>query len=253
MRIPLIDDGSSALAAAVLLLLFAAFVSLGVWQLGRAEQKRALYAAFDAGDAAALTLDAGVSLADDRYRTLVARGKYLTDRQFLLDAMTHSGRVGYQVLTPFAPDGARRWLLVNRGWVAAAPDRAALPDVPIETALPEGALDAGAAPATTLRGRIDALPRAGVRLGEPATDAGPWPRVVLFPTVDELSAILGHELYGFQVLLDPAAADGYVREWAPPPMPPATHVGYAVQWFALAAAVAVTAAVLGARKLRRRP
>ena len=36
------------------------------------------------------------------------------------------------------------------------------------------------------------------------------------------------------VLLDPAEPDGYVRSWAPPGFPPMRHIGYAVQWFALA-------------------
>jgi surfeit locus 1 family protein len=36
------------------------------------------------------------------------------------------------------------------------------------------------------------------------------------------------------VLLDPGEPDGYVRDWSPPGFPPIRHIGYAVQWFALA-------------------
>lgn len=232
----------SVAVAAGLVLLLAGFVRLGFWQLDRAEQKRALYRAFETGGASgavALTLDDTVTLAEDRYRTLEVRGEYLPDRQFLLDAMTHAGRAGYEVLTPFRPSRGRRWLLVNRGWIEASPDRSVLPELAIET------------PSTTLRGRIDALPVPGIRLGGSESGADGWPRVALFPTVAELQDMLGVELAGFQLLLDPDADDGYVRDWQPPPMPPATHVGYAVQWFGLAGAVAVAGLILLRRELAR--
>ena len=41
------------------------------------------------------------------------------------------------------------------------------------------------------------------------------------------------------VLLDPGEPDGYVRNWAAPGFPPMRHIGYAVQWFALALTLAV--------------
>lgn len=228
--------------AAGLVLLLAGFVRLGFWQLDRAEHKRALYSAFETGGgpgAVALTLDGSVTLPEDRYRTLEVRGEYSTDRQFLLDAMTHAGRAGYEVLTPFRPDHGRRWLLVNRGWIEASPDRSVLPELAIDT------------PATILRGRIDALPVPGIRLGGNESGSAGWPRVVLFPTLAELQDMLGVELAGFQLLLDADADDGYVRDWQPPPMPAATHVGYAVQWFGLAAAIAVTGLILLRRELAR--
>ena len=39
------------------------------------------------------------------------------------------------------------------------------------------------------------------------------------------------------ILLDPEERDGYVRKWLPPGFPPLRHIGYAVQWFGLAAGV----------------
>ncbi len=39
------------------------------------------------------------------------------------------------------------------------------------------------------------------------------------------------------VLLDPEESDGYVRDWAAPGFPPLRHIGYALQWFALALAL----------------
>ena len=54
--------------------------------------------------------------------------------------------------------------------------------------------------------------------------------------------------------LDPTLPIGYVRDLdlLPNTLPPQQHLGYAVQWFALAAAMLVIAALLTWRMRRRR-
>jgi surfeit locus 1 family protein len=54
--------------------------------------------------------------------------------------------------------------------------------------------------------------------------------------------------------LDPALKTGYARDLdiLPNTLPPERHLGYAVQWFGLAAAVFITALVLTLRSRRRR-
>jgi surfeit locus 1 family protein len=49
-------------------------------------------------------------------------------------------------------------------------------------------------------------------------------------------------------LLDPAEPDGYARHWAPPGFPPIRHIGYAVQWFALAAALLVIYLIMNIKR-----
>jgi len=41
------------------------------------------------------------------------------------------------------------------------------------------------------------------------------------------------------VLLDPAAPDGYRRNWRPSDFGPERHIGYAFQWFALAVTLVI--------------
>jgi surfeit locus 1 family protein len=54
-----------------------------------------------------------------------------------------------------------------------------------------------------------------------------------FPDFAAIEAALGKEVQRFQLLLDPAAPEGFVREWAPPADRADRNVAYAVQWFGL--------------------
>ena len=214
----------SSLAVTALVLLAGAFGALGSWQLRRASESRALAAQFAATAADAPLADAPASWSDEvRFRRISLRGSYVGDRQFLLDNRLRDGIAGYEVLTPFKVVDEQRWLLVNRGWIPADPNRSVLPDVPVNDDL------------RVLDGRVDRLPRPGLRLGAP--DAAPTPpvvSVVLYPTAAELGARLGVPLPDYQVLLDAREPDGFVRDWRAPGLSPERHLAYAGQWFVLA-------------------
>lgn len=138
-------------------------------------------------------------------------------------------KVGYFVITPFALDGGG-WLLVNRGWVPLGKSRADKPSVSV----PDDP--------RRIRGRADHLPAAGIQMGRRAALTPPYPVVAAFPSREELAQLLRESQWSAAtevLLLDSAAPDGYARHWAPPGFPPIRHIGYAVQWFALAAALLV--------------
>jgi surfeit locus 1 family protein len=199
----------------------AGLVALGLWQLRRADEKRALWAAFERGDTPAVALATAPGAAvPPRYARVAVAGHYLPERQFLLDNMTHAGQVGYRVLTPLAADDGGT-VLVDRGWVPLGASRAQLPDVAV-----------GPEP-RRVSGRLDDPPRAGIALDAGVTSG--WPRVLSYPSHATLEAAYGAPLYPRIVLLDADAADGFVREWRPGGFGPERHLGYALQWFALAA------------------
>ena len=198
---------------------------LGTWQLERANEKRAQLAAFEQHPVTRVALPSAADAASlPRYARVRLAGRYLADRQFLLDNMTHAGTAGYRVLTPFASE-AGATVLIDRGWIPQGLSRARLPDVAV-----------GPAP-RAVAGRIDELPRPGIRLaGVPGSG---WPRVVSFPRVGELADLLGAPLYPRVLLLDPSDPDGFLREWRPAGAAPERHVGYALQWYGLALTLAV--------------
>jgi cytochrome oxidase assembly protein ShyY1 len=69
--------------------------------------------------------------------------------------------------------------------------------------------------------------------------------------MSELAQALDHVLERRIVLLDPSAADGYVRDWRPPGLPPARHLAYAIQWWLFAVALVVLWSVASVRRARR--
>jgi surfeit locus 1 family protein len=238
---PLLPYVRPALLGALLVALAGSLMGLGFWQLGRADEKARLAAEF-AASAALPALTEMPDASDEaayHYRRLEVRGRYDSEQQILLDAMTYQGQAGYEVLTPFRPIDSRRWLLVNRGWIPAAPDRSQLPAVAVDTAV------------RTVVGRIADLPRPALRLGSAGAASAAPLQVLLFPTLAELGERLGRPLVGYQLWLDASEPDGFTRDWSIGGLPPTQHVAYAVQWFALAALVTVAGLVGAVRALRR--
>lgn len=218
----------------LMLMVLALFARLGFWQIHRAEEKRTLITQFETGETTTVELRADNAATLPRYQQIRAAGHYDARHQVLLDNMpsngpTRKGQPGYRVLTPFelATGG---WVLVDRGWVPMGATRGQLPD----TAFGDDA--------RTLVGRLDELPQPGFRMGDnaAAVAAADWPRIMSFPRHEELEQALGQSLQRRIVLLDAAQSDGYERVWeAHFGFGPERHLGYAAQWFALAAAVLV--------------
>ena len=223
------------------LVVFLGLVSLGRWQLHRAAEKRVLYESFAHGGGAAQPID-GARAAVPRYQEVEAHGRYDDSRQILIDSMVDpAGRVGYYVVTPFILD-AGGLVLVNRGFVPQGRSRKILPAIPV---------DAGE---RKIVGRVDHMPVAGLQLGERTALKPPFPVVASFPSHAEIAALLNESHFspaGELVLLDKDQPDGYERFWSPPGFPPERHIGYAVQWFGLAAALLVIYVVTNSKKTVR--
>jgi surfeit locus 1 family protein len=220
------------------LILIAFLISLGRWQLRRAEEKCVLFDSFAAGTDATLPIDLATPHLR-RYQHIEATGHYDQGRQILIDNMFDGEHVGYFVITPFALAGGG-WVLVNRGWVPLGKSRAERPAIPV------------AANPRTLRGRADNMPSPGIRMGTPMPLAPPYPAVASFPKRADIARLLGESSWtnaADLVLLDAGEPDGYVRHWSAPGFPPMRHIAYAVQWFALALTLFVIYIVTNLRRV----
>ncbi len=209
---------------------------LGFWQLDRASYKEALLARELANQdlpAIEITNVRSAVVGDESYFRLARiRGRFDAPRQYLLDNRTHNGRAGYHVISPLSlGDGV---ILVNRGWVALGASRGELPTL---EALPAGQV--------VLQGRLSPPPGSGLLLGESGHEgASAWPRVVQTVDLGAMERALGQPVAPLVLLLDTDDPGCHVCTWAPVRgSGPEKHRGYAVQWFALAAALLVLCAV----------
>ncbi len=199
-------------------------ISLGVWQLQRGAGKAELakrYAA--ASERPPRELTAGAWAEPGEIVRASVRGHFDSNMQMLLDNQSFDGKPGYRVWTPVkTPEGGI--VIVDRGWVAANGDRTILPEI---SAPPQE---------VEVSGFWRALPVPGMRLDVNNCAGGPWPRIVQYPTPDELRCLYGGWVASGILLMDPDLPGGYVREWnSAPELSPAKHYGYAAQWFAFTA------------------
>ena len=197
--------------------------SLGLWQLSRAAGKERLQAQVDAQRALPALNGAALDNGAPLQRPVILRGNWLAEHTVFLDNRQMNGKPGFFVLTPLQLDGRSTVVLVQRGW---APrnfgDRAALP--PVQT--PPGVV--------TVEGRIAPAP-ARLLDFDGASDGVIRQNLELA----RYAAELRRPLLDVTVLQTGDASDGLLRQWAEPASGAGKHLGYAFQWFGLAALITI--------------
>ncbi len=217
------------------------FVFLGLWQFDRHEVRRGLDAVLTARlelPPAELTDVVGDPAAAE-FRPVVVRGSYRPADEVILQARSHEGRSGHEVLTPLVlADGSA--VIVDRGWV------------PIDV---EGPPVVGAEAAA-----LDVEVEGYVRLSQRRTGLGPVDPAdgvldrVARVDLDRLQQQIDLPLLGFWVQLrsqEPSQAEFPLPVEPPRPGEGPAHLSYAVQWFAFAAIVAIAYPILLRRTARR--
>ena len=230
------------------LILFATFgtvlaflCALGFWQLHRAEAKRVRYDTFTARlNEAALGLDLierHTPAAEYLWRRTDVTGRYL-ETQVVVDNRILRGQAGYEVLTPFVSLGGRA-VLINRGWVPMGGRRDHVPEIPV----PQDEI--------TISGFFGPEPVVGIELpGASSVAERLSPRLIRIqrPVIREIGDLLGRELWPALIYVKAEAAGALTVDFSPPGDGSARHTAYAVQWFSMAAILAV----IGLWNLRRR-
>ncbi len=242
---------TKALAGIVLLVLLgAACLSAGQWQLRRAHAREALLSAMTAGrQATPVQLDATHRDGPDWHPAAVS-GRWLNQFTVLLDNRNLKGNPGLWVATPLElQDAAGTAVLVLRGWVARPLPPAQLPD-----------LRAVEGPVTiqgTLLHQVPRLFDLGSLTGHldqdlpspfPAAD-GRLPRLQNL-SLDTLEAATGLDLLPVVLEQAPAQDAGLTQSWPGPSVNPDQNYNYALQWFSFAT-IALGAAALMAWRLWR--
>jgi cytochrome oxidase assembly protein ShyY1 len=229
---------------------------LGVWQLGRFEQRThageqrsaAAIAAADRSVPLAPLLkgpDRQTVIASDVGREITFSGTYDTAHQLLVPQRTVDGKSGYYVLTPLRPQGGGLPVAVIRGWTASARSVPAAPTGPVD-----------------LRGRLQTSEDASTP--EVISSGGLPPGQVGMISPSTLVNLLPYSVYDGWIALDAGKggngrADGTDGLTAVPTYQPSggngltlqafQNLGYTCQWFVFAGFVVFMWARFARREL----
>ena len=204
-----------------------ATLSLGQWQLNRAAEKRAIQEQRDQqGERSALDNAAFMALStplEELHRPVQLKGHWLADQTVFLDNRQMNAKPGLYVITPLKIEGSSAVVVVQRGWIARNfEDRTQLPKVRTLTGT------------VVVEGRIAPPPSKLYEMGGP--DSG-----VIRQNLDLslFSAETGLPLLSMSIQQSGAASEGLLREWPVVGTGVEKHYGYAFQWFALSALIAL--------------
>ncbi|MGB0754586.1 MAG: SURF1 family protein [Candidatus Pseudothioglobus sp.] len=213
-------------------------VSLGLWQLDRADQKRTIEAAIVNANTGPVELIAnGRELLDKEYFHVRLQGNYLSDKQFIYDNQIVDQVSGYYVLTPFILTDQLGVVLVNRGFIPWNGQREKLADIAVDSVSRE------------IKVQVSSPIK---RMELKATDVSRQFPVLIqaidFDVLEEVSKLKFVKVVG---LLDPSSSDGYVRKWEPYTGSIEKHIGYAIQWFLMALVLAIIGLRIGLKRRKK--
>ncbi|HHL19166.1 MAG TPA: SURF1 family protein [Thiothrix sp.] len=211
-------------------IVFVVLISLGFWQLDRAEEKRIIeHDIHQAQKQQALNLnvylkeEVPASLLAKTYHNVEVEGRYDSQRQFLYDNRTHNGKPGYHVLTPLHLSDSEMAVLVNRGWIPYNGSRDNIPNIQVSN---KKLVVFG-----QLRNPSRSIVLSNTHISQLAMK---FPVTIQSISVVTLSQQLGYSLLPIVIELDKEQPLGFVREWQPYYGKIDKHIAYAIQWFLMA-------------------
>lgn len=241
------------LALFLLGVMIAVFIPLGNWQLRRADLRKSIMHAIEAGQRQAplpLTVNTPASAMQD-WRPASAAGKWLNEFTVLLQNRNYKGKSGYWVATPLLLSAATNTaVLVLRGWLPFS-----FTGEPLKVPAAHGPAKLSG----TLLGHVPRLFELWSFSGK-RTDvlpkSLPQPNRAI-PEIQNLDLKAYSQATGLSLLptimeQTSAAGDTLVRDWPRPSINFSRNIGYALEWFSFAAIAAIAWLVVAWRAWRRR-
>lgn len=211
------------------LLLLPLLVSLGFWQLHRAQEKQTIQEEYQQQQALPPVDFDRAGMDEGNFRRVRVTGKFVVDRYWLLENKIQNGRLGYHVIMPFDIDDRAqedKQIVVNRGWVEAKTYRDDLPDF----STPQDRV--------ALTGML-VMPSSSPFIDESQSQLNGWPHRLLELDLDVMQQQSGRTLFSKVLQLDADSPGALMVNWQPINMTPEKHRAYAVQWFVLALALVI--------------
>jgi len=213
-------------------------ISLGFWQLDRADEKRAIEGQIDSANSGDVKLiDSAEFLKDKEYYHVRLQGSYVGDKQFIYDNQIVDQISGYYVLTPLVLKGDSKAVLINRGFIPWNGRRDKLADIDIGEELTEVKVQ---------------ISKPVKRMELEASElTGDFPVLIQALDLDEMSTIASLDFASVVGLLSPETENGFVRQWEPYTGSIERHIGYAIQWFLMAFVLAFIGIRLAIKQRRK--
>ncbi len=214
-----------SIPASLIVATLALLISLGFWQLDRANEKRAIENQIARANSGDVELINSVEfLKEKEYYHVRLQGSYIDDKQFIYDNQIVDQISGYYVLTPLVLKGDSKAVLINRGFIPWNGRRDKLADIDIADKLTEVKVQ---------------ISKPVKRMELEASElTGDFPVLIQALDLDEISTIASLDFASVIGLLSPESDNGFVRQWEPYTGSIERHIGYAVQWFLMALVLA---------------
>jgi surfeit locus 1 family protein len=196
------------------------FSGLGMWQLHRYHFKAELlrdYATRATQAPAPFSASTG-----QEFQHVTVQGTYVNEQTMMVQNRVYRQQQGFEILTPLQLAGDKKLLLVDRGWVKS--------------------VDEGQDVLTgeqQVTGLIKYLNEYQFILGKNIMAPDKRPLIIQKINIKDISRVTHAAYYPFVLRLDPAAANGFVRDWTISAVDPRRHLGYAMQWFLMAIVLVV--------------
>jgi cytochrome oxidase assembly protein ShyY1 len=226
------------------LLAMSGLVRLGVWQMGRAQEKIAEQESFvDSGQLQATPLaevpTAGIEFDSLQHqnRRVVMRGEYLNAQSIFLIYQTYQGQIGWEIVTPFRVQDQQLIALVSRGWNGTGSYEALAAALPVV----EGEVE--------VQGQIF-VPTASMAAKTNGDLDIKWPLVMRYLNTTELAPLFDAPLFPYVIRLAEDQPGVLVRHWPAVMVDAGRNFSYALQWFAMAIAVGIVSLILSSNALQ---
>ena len=191
------------------------FISLGFWQIERAESKALKMKAFNEMQKRPPIALKNLSAAWSR---VFVEGFYDSSRQVLIDNQINDGQVGYKIYTPFYFDD--KAIFVDRGWISRGKTRSELPDIDFQS-------DRLRIVGSLLK------PEKEVLAGDDIFTKN-WPIVSQTKLPNIIGTKFNKDFSDSVIVLEPGS--NFLKEYIPLQpfvISPTKHYGYALQWFTM--------------------
>ncbi|MCW8935059.1 MAG: SURF1 family protein [Gammaproteobacteria bacterium] len=214
-------------------------ISLGLWQLDRAEYKANIQSLIESKQGTAtISLDSIEEEENWLYQPVFVSGKYDLQHHIYLDNQVNNMLAGYSVFTPLkiTDDLA---ILVNRGWLPVGNSRASLPDISVTSE------------ALRIDGLLSHAPSKILVLSDNANSYLQWPAVLQYVDINEIEKHLDYKLLPMIIIMDQPTQTKLQSLPIKINMRSEKHTAYAFQWFGLSLTLLIIYIVVNTKNTKK--